>query len=229
MDLTAVVAVRGGSTRVKNKNMRSFCGDTLLGIKIEQLKNVKEIRKIVVTSDSEELLHIAEVHGAIPKKRPLKYCDEKSTTFNEVVRYISAEQVSTEYMIWTPCVCPLVSEEYFEEGIKLYKKQLEGQISGEGICTVTPFKEYLINEKGPINYSVKNFVRSQDLPNWSYIINGFFIAKRKQMYDWGFIYGNKPYIYPIPKNDAIDIDDITDFEMAEFLYEKKMRGDRIVQ
>ena len=223
MDLTAVIAVRGGSTRVVNKNMRSFSDDCLLGIKIEQLKKVKEIDKIVVTSDSRKLLQIAEKHGAIPKIRPDKYCDEKSVSFNEVVKYISSMQVDTKYMIWAPCVCPLVSEEYIRNGISLYKQQLDGRLAGEGVCTVTPFKEYLIDDNGPINYSVERFVRSQDLPNWYYIINGFFIAETKQMFDWGFIYGRNPLIYEIPKKDAYDIDDMTDFVIAEILYNRKMK------
>ena len=224
MELTAVIAVRGGSTRVKDKNARSFAGDSLLGIKIEQLKKVNDIQEIVVTSDSDRLLEIARLHGVVPKKRPLIYCDEKSVSFNEVVKYIASEQVNTQYMMWAPCVCPLVSDYYMKDGIEIYKKQIAGEIPGEGICTVTPFKEYLVGEEGPINYSVESFVRSQDLPDWHYIINGFFIAQTRQMYDWGFIYGKNPYRYSIPKADAMDIDDPIDFEIAEMLYLRKFGG-----
>lgn len=225
MDLTAVIAVRGGSTRVKDKNLRSFAGSSLLEVKIEQLKKVDEIERIMVTSDSDKLLEIAEKHGVIAKKRPIEYCDEKSFPFNEVVKFITSKQVESKYMIWTPCVCPLVSEEYISKGIHLYKKQIEGKLPGEGICTTTPFKEYLLGEKGPVNYSIEHFVRSQDLPDWSYIINGFFIAQTIQMFNWGFIYGNSPYTVCIPKEDAIDIDDPIDFEIAEMLYTRKCRGD----
>ncbi len=221
MDLTAVIAVRGGSTRVKDKNMRPFAGDSLLGIKIRQLRKVSEIEKIIVTSDSDELLEIAESHGAIPKRRPLKYCDEKSAPFRDVVRFIASEQVGTEHMLWAPCVCPLVSEEYVRDGLLLYRRQLQELAPGEGICTVTPFKEYLIGEDGPINYSVEHFVRSQDLPDWHYVINGFFIARTRQMNEWGFLYGKNPLKYSIPKRDAVDIDDMDDFELAEILYRKK--------
>lgn len=224
MDLTAVIAARGGSTRVKDKNLRPFAGSSLLEVKIEQLKKVPEIERILVTSDSDRLLETAGKHGAAAKKRPAEYCDEKSLPFSEVVKFIASEQVETKYMIWTPCVCPLVSEGYISRGIRLYKKQLEGRMPGEGICTVTPFKEYLINEKGPVNYSIEHFVRSQDLPDWSYIINGFFIAQTMQMFGWGFIYGNNPYTVPIPKEDAIDIDDPIDFEIAEMLYINKQGG-----
>ena len=38
--LTAIIPVREGSQRVKNKNIKPFAGSTLLDIKIEILKRV---------------------------------------------------------------------------------------------------------------------------------------------------------------------------------------------
>ncbi|MBQ8693486.1 MAG: hypothetical protein IJ520_10120, partial [Synergistaceae bacterium] len=40
MSIKALVAVRSGSTRVKNKNIRPFAGSNLLEIKLRQLKNL---------------------------------------------------------------------------------------------------------------------------------------------------------------------------------------------
>ena len=51
-DITAVIPVREGSTRLKNKNVAPFAGTNLLINKINQLKEVKEISRIVVSSDS---------------------------------------------------------------------------------------------------------------------------------------------------------------------------------
>ena len=39
MEITAIIAVRSGSTRVKNKNLLPFKNTTLLGNKIQQLKS----------------------------------------------------------------------------------------------------------------------------------------------------------------------------------------------
>ena len=41
--IKALVAVRSGSQRVKNKNIRPFAGSTLLEVKIRQLKKIKEL------------------------------------------------------------------------------------------------------------------------------------------------------------------------------------------
>lgn len=216
MEITAVIPVRKGSRRVKNKNIRAFMGSSLLARKIEQLKAVKEINQIIVSSDSDEMLALATQMGVIAKKRPLEYCDEVSRTFNEVVTYIATNEVETEVMMWVPCVCPLVSSDKIREGIDLYKKQIKGQIEGDSVVTAKILREYIFDEKGPKNFSVENHVPSQRLPKWHSITNGFFIAKRLDMAKWGFVYGPHPYLCEVNKFEAIDIDDDFDFAMAEF-------------
>ena len=219
MAITAVIPVRAGSTRVKNKNIKPFAGSSLLEIKIEQLKKIQEIDKIIVSSDSDIMLQIAREHGVIPKKRPDEFCDEKTKTFNEVVQYIATNEVDTDIMMWVPCVCPLVFEDKIREGIEKYRLVEAGKISADSVCTAALFKEYLFDTTGPVNYSIENFVKSQDLPNWHYITNGFFIAKTKDMNKWGFVYGKNPYFCEVNKFEALDIDDEYDFAMAEFAYQ----------
>src|SRR4029077_626142 len=73
----AVIPVREGSTRLKNKNIAPFAGTNLLLFKIEQLKCVPEISQIVVTSDSDHMLAMAAQAGVKTHKRAPEYCDEK--------------------------------------------------------------------------------------------------------------------------------------------------------
>lgn len=218
MSITAVIPVRAGSTRVKDKNIRKFADSSLLENKIQQLKRIKEIDEIIVSSDSEKMLQVALDNGVTAKKRPVEFCDEKSRSFNDVVRYIADNEVSTDVMMWIPCVCPMVSSMKIQEGLNLYHKLESKELEGDSIVTAALFKEYLFNEKGPLNFSVENHVTSQNLPNWYYITNGFFIAETRNMLKWGFVYGPNPYLCEVNKFEAIDIDDEYDFAMAEFAY-----------
>lgn len=223
MEISAVIPVRKGSRRLKDKNFRPFAGCTLLENKILQLQKVADIKEIIVSSDSDEMLAIAKSYGVTAAKRPDEYCDEISKSFNDVVRYIAGNQVSTDTMMWAPCVCPLVGPERIQEGIELYRKILKGELNADSIVTASLFKEYLFDEKGPINFSVEHHVPSQKLPNWHYITNGFFIASRVDMCNWGFVYGPNPYLCEVNKIEAIDIDDEYDFAMAEFAMSYMMK------
>ena len=67
--ITAIIPVRAGSTRLKNKNVAPFAGTNLLINKINQLKQVSEISKIVVSSDSDVMLEMAHLSGVETHKR----------------------------------------------------------------------------------------------------------------------------------------------------------------
>lgn len=62
--ITAIIPVRAGSTRLKNKNVAPFAGTNLLINKINQLKLVSDITKIVVSSDSDLMLENGKKAGA---------------------------------------------------------------------------------------------------------------------------------------------------------------------
>ena len=78
MSFTAIIPVREGSRRLKNKNIAPFAGTNLLINKINQLKEVTEIEKIVVSSDSDMMLKMAESRGVLSHKRSIEFCDEKT-------------------------------------------------------------------------------------------------------------------------------------------------------
>ena len=50
--VSAIIAVRKGSQRVSNKNIRKFANTNLLELKINQLKRIDKIDKIIVSSRS---------------------------------------------------------------------------------------------------------------------------------------------------------------------------------
>lgn len=69
MKITAVIPIRSGSQRVKDKNLRSFANTTLMENKIEMLLNVPELDSIVVNTNSEEAIGIVKkrYRGGCPK------------------------------------------------------------------------------------------------------------------------------------------------------------------
>ena len=71
--VVAVVPVRTGSTRVLNKGIRPFGETTLLQNKIDNLKKVKGLTDIVVSSDGEKVLEIARKSGVSTHRREKYY------------------------------------------------------------------------------------------------------------------------------------------------------------
>ena len=58
MKITAVIPIRTGSQRVKDKNLRAFANTNLMELKIKNLLQVPELTSIVVNTNSEEAIRI---------------------------------------------------------------------------------------------------------------------------------------------------------------------------
>ncbi len=220
LSVTAVIPVRGGSRRVPGKNIRKFGNSSLLVNKIRQLKQVELIDRIVVTSDSEEMLQVAVDEGVETQRRPIEYCDEMTRTFNEVVEYV-ASNVKGDILMWTPCTCPLVDSDSYVNALKMFEDSVLVSKKYDSVVSAKVLKEYVFDEKGPINFNPIKHVPSQNLPEWKIIINGFLIALRTDMVKWKYFYGKKPLLVSVDKISAIDIDDMDDFVMAELIYNNR--------
>lgn len=220
--VTAIIPVRAGSKRLKNKNILPFGNSNLLVHKIRQLKQVENIDKIVVSSDSDEMLNMAIDEGVEIHKRAIEYCDEETKTFNEVVEHI-AKSLNSENLMWAPCVCPLVKTNTYKNAIDTYFKVVVAEQKYDSVVSAKIIKEYIFDGEKPVNYQLgKTHVPTQNLPDWKIIVNGFFITTRENMINWKFVYGLKPYLYNISKQESIDIDDEYDYEVARLFYRKDL-------
>ena len=125
---TAIIPVRAGSRRLKDKNISKFGKSNLLENKIDMLKKVNSIDNIIVSSDSDKMLEMAIKKNVKTHKRTSEYCDEKTQPFGAVVKHV-CEAVDSENIIWTPVTAPLISS-------KTYLKSLDAEnngVSGEDL------------------------------------------------------------------------------------------------
>jgi N-acylneuraminate cytidylyltransferase len=210
--VTAVIPVRAGSRRLKNKNVAPFAGTNLLLNKIEQLKKVPEVNKIVVTSDSDMMLQMAKNAGVDCHKRAPEFCDEKTKTFGEVVRHV-AENVEGEHILWATCTSPLVFPLIYSNAIKEYFEALEKGY--DSLVAFEKIKRYLWDDNGPINYELGlKHVPSQQLPDLYIVTDGILLAPREKMIEWSYFHGRNPYKFIVDKRTAVDIDDGLDLATA---------------
>lgn len=133
MNITAIIPVREGSRRLKNKNIAPFAGTNLLVNKINQLKQVDEINNFVVSSNSDLMLQMAKSQGAHIHKRAPEFCDEKSKTFSEVVAHICSN-VDGDDALWAAGTAPLVFPKHYRENNKPYMMTLRLPNAGKAVA-----------------------------------------------------------------------------------------------
>jgi len=70
-DAVAFIFARGGSKGLPGKNIRMFAGKPLISWAIEHAHSAEGIRRVIVSTDSEEIAAVATQYGAeVPFMRP---------------------------------------------------------------------------------------------------------------------------------------------------------------
>lgn len=218
MKMKALVAVRSGSMRVKNKNLRPFAGSNLLELKIQQLKRISVLDGIVINSNDDKMLEIAERYGCEVVKRDEHYASNY-VSMSEVYRNM-AENVNADIIAYINVTNPLLKDDTIFKAIQCYKENMD---TYDSLNSAHLIKEFLFKDNLPINYDLKNQPRSQDLPDIAALNFAINILKKEAMIKNKNVVGNKPNIYIIDELEATDIDNQIDFDFAEYVY-KQNRG-----
>lgn len=214
-EITAVIPVKGNSTRLPNKNILPFGNSNLLQHKIEQLKQVKGLHEIIVSSDSDEMLAIGNKCGVKALKRPNQYADE-SVPFGMFLEYL-CDVIEGDHILYACVTSPCVESYLYEKAINLYFEKLkEGY---DSLITVVPYQTYLLDENGPLNFRMGlEHKNSEQLPMLYHFTNGIDLAPKEKVREWHYNYGPRYYQLVVNKREAVDIDDIYDYEIAKALY-----------
>lgn len=214
--ITAIIPVRKGSQRVKNKNIKPFGGSSLLELKIKILQKLQKwnkIDEIIVSSDCEKMLKLANTLGVKTHKRDNFYASSKATN-SEFFENLSNEIGSHPWIMYSPVTSPLISFETYNEILTKFKKFPTNTV------TVSPVKHHMWLDGKPLNYDVKNSPNSQNLPNIYSINYGISLIKRKDMKYYKNIVTSSPTFVILDEIEGIDIDTELDFEFADYLYKK---------
>lgn len=221
MKIKALVAVRSGSVRVKNKNIRPFAGSTLLEVKLAQLKRIDLLDGIVVNSNDQTMLDIAQSMGCEAVLRDPYYASN-SVSMSDVYRNM-AENCDCDTIAYINVTNPLLKDETIVEAIKTYMSMVE-QGYFDSLNSAHLIKEFLFKDNLPINYDLRHQPRSQDLPDIAALNFAISIISREKMIECKNVVGYHPNIYLIDEIEATDIDNPIDFSFAEFVYRQKIQN-----
>ena len=209
--MTAVVAVRSGSQRVKNKNFRPFADTNLLELKLKILLKVKNLDEIIVNSDSDIMLEIANKYNVKSQKRDEFFASSNATN-SDFHKHI-AEVTNSDFIFLAPVCSPFIGVKRHQEAINNF---MMSEVDSLTSCELV--KGHLWLDGKPINYSLDNVPNSQDLPEIKKLNYGISIIKRQTMIERKGLVGLKPEFVVLNEIESTDIDEMETFNTAEILY-----------
>ena len=220
--IIAIIPARGGSKRIKNKNIKKFFGKPMIAWTILAAKKSKIFNKIIVSTDSNKIANISKKYGAeVPFLRK-KYNDDFSPvshatihTLNSVSNYCDEKY---DIVVQLMANCPLRNETDLKKSITSFKnKKRDFQISCFKFGWMNPWWSFKINKKNKAKplFPKQLNQRSQDLPNLFCPTGAIWIAKTKKLIKSKSFYGKNFSFEELNWVNAIDIDDMDDFKFAQ--------------
>jgi N-acylneuraminate cytidylyltransferase len=220
----AFVFARGGSKGLPSKNVKPLNGKPLIAFSIEVAKQSDLIGRVFVSTDDQIIADVARKAGAEVIDRPAKLAGDNSSewlAWQHAIQYVKARYGSFDKFVSLPATSPLRALEDVDGAI------VKHQESQADICiTVTPasrspfFNMIKHNEQGFASLvcpSENDITRRQDAPEVFDITTVAYVATPDFILSCNALFEGKVVSVVVPKNRAVDIDDIYDFKFAETL------------
>ena len=220
-DLLAVIPARSGSKRIPNKNLRSFGGKPLVLWTIEAARQSRSLSHVLVSTDSEAIADVARAAGLdVPFLRPSHLATD-TTPMVDVIQHAvqwaerGGRRVSAVATLQP--TSPLRIADDIEAAIASYRSD-----PGRAVVSValaSPRPEFWVRIDGDALVPLSGFwpqARSQDLPP-AYALNGAIFITPRAVLEAGDLVGDRPRAHIMPRERSIDIDDESDWRIAEAL------------
>lgn len=223
------ICARGGSKGVKGKNIRDLLGKPLIVHSIEQAKASGLFDLIAVSSDSDEILNIADNFGAnILIERPIELASDHAAKLPAIQHCVSEAKkksgLNFDVIVDLDATSPLRIVKDIKGAVELLEKQrVSNVITGSPARRSPYFNLVEIGENGAVKLSKspKNIiVRRQDAPVCYDMNASIYVWWHDSLFKEGAIFQEDTQIFIMPEERSIDIDSELDFKLVEFL----MRG-----
>mgnify|MGYP001264294509 FL=1 len=212
MNIVSIILARGGSKGIPDKNIIDLNGRPLIYYSINAAQNA-EISEVWVSTDSKKIAMVAKQYGAKILDRPENLATDISSSEDALNHF--SQNIDFDIMVFIQPTSPLLYSDDIVKGLDLIK-----QGNYDSIFSV--YKEHWIprwdlNVK-PINWSITNRPRRQDVDE-KYVENGaFYITTKEQFLSTGIRYGGRIGVIEMPIKRSFQIDTYEDLDLIKKLF-----------
>lgn len=172
----AVIAARGGSKEIPNKNLIDLCGKPLLAWTVMQAAAARGVDVVAVSSDSDEILAAAEAAGAVGVRRPDEISGDLASSESAWLHALEALDGRLgpfERVVALQATSPIREASDIERALQTFEREeLDSLLS---VCEVEDYFNWRVGSNGPepINYDYHNRRMRQQIEK-RYLENGSF-------------------------------------------------------
>jgi len=220
---TAFIPARCGSKSIPFKNIKPFLDRPLIDWVLNALQTSDNIDEIVVSTDCDAIANLVEELSYskvnIFRRSESSATDEASTE-SAMLEFINQSNKSDEELfILVQATSPWTRSKDFDNALKIFS-----QTNCDSLLSVVQSHSFIWNSEGEsINYDYNNRPRRQEFGNQFQENGAFYINTIGNIKRCSNRLSGKIALYPMHKFSSIEIDDDSDWQIAEVLMSKRLK------
>ena len=230
--IVAIIPARGGSKRIKNKNIKKFYSKPILYWTLKALKKSKLFSKIVLTTDNYQIKILAKKLGIDCIISRPDYLADDYTGTKPVIEHAIVnlrEKFKIKYVCCVYPCNPLLETSDLKESFRILKNN-----DDNFVLPVAQFQRPIQRafklgiENKIIFFNKKNQLkRTQDLVKYYYDAGQFYWGSVNSWLSKKEILSNAIGLI-LPESRSVDIDNVDDWNLAKLKFKIKIKKNKIL-
>lgn len=222
-----VIPARGGSKEIPGKNLRPVGGKPLVVHSIEHAINAEIPRdKIIVSSDSDQILELASGHGVVALRRPDDISGDDSSTESALLHALDLHPA--DHVILLQPTSPIRFKNTIKDCLFTY---LRSGGHNDSLVTATKFYDFIWRSESrhdwkwhssylPRHRPMRQRMLRNDILHFE---NGnIYITSARVLQETNCRIGSSVCVYPISEIEGLQIDTIEDLKIVDDILSGKV-------
>jgi len=219
-----VIPARGGSKRIPRKNIKSFCGQSMIGYSIKAAIASGCFDKVIVSTDDQEIAEVSKSFGAeVPFIRPNELANDYTATIpviKHAIEWFDDQGQSPSEVCCLYATAPFIQADSIRKAYNKMKQE-----KADYCFTVTSFEfpvqraiEITVENRIDMFYPEHFETRSQDLDESYHDAGQFYWGKAEAFKQQKPLFSKSATPYILPRHLVQDIDTTEDWIRAEAMH-----------
>lgn len=226
MNTVCIIPARGGSKGIPRKNLISVAGHPLIAWTIMTAQESRFIKRIIVSTDDQQIARVATRYGAVVLPRPKEISGDSAPSELALLHVLShlekSEACIPDLVVFMQCTSPLTRSSDIDAAIEYHWTQ-----GADVVFSGVPSHVFLWRNKQDgqavgINHHMLHRPMRQERDPEFIETGAFYILRTTGLLKHRFRFFGKVMIYPVAPEYSLDIDESWEVPIAELLLNRRI-------
>lgn len=212
MSSVAIIPARGGSKRLPRKNILEVCGKPLLGWVVGSVVDSGVFDSVIVSSEDDEILSVAENFGAEIHVRENRLATDTARVVDVCLDVLQQYEFDNFCCVYP--TASLITKDIFRQSFNVFESTKCDVMMSVGTYNFSPFEALIESENGTLKMLHEEYkgVQSQRFPKVCVDAGAFYWARSSVFIQEKTFYPSNLKGYPLDSRFFCDLDTKKDLD-----------------